>query len=92
MNPETLDHYLADINHHLFEAQRQDRELWPQLMQLVLTELGKAAVDETAPALSLWSSEVLVRMWHRAKSGVAFDEPREWPYEMTLDEMERTDR
>lgn len=92
MKPETLDHYLADINHHLLEAQHQDRELWPQLMQLVLSELGKAAVDETAPALSLWSSQVLEHMWHRAKSGVPFGEPREWPYEMTLDEMERTNR
>jgi hypothetical protein len=92
VNTKTLDHYLADINHHLVQAQYQDRELYPQLMQLVLSELGKAATDETMPVLSLWASQVLEHMWHRAKSGVPFGEPRELPYQMTLDDMERADR
>jgi hypothetical protein len=91
-NPKTLDHYLADINQRLLEAQDQDRELPPQLMQLILSELRKAATDETATVLSMWASQVLKRMWHRSVSGVPFGEPREWPYEMTLDELERTDR
>jgi hypothetical protein len=53
-------------------------------MQTALSELGKAATNESLPGLSSWASRVLEHMWHRAVTGVPFGEPREYPWETVL--------
>jgi hypothetical protein len=87
MNPGELAGVRADIFANPLHL--DDPQCLPDLLKKAVDTLSAIATGEATPDVA---ADVLRDMAFRAQSGIPFGEPDSWPYETTLDELERTDR
>lgn len=70
-----VDRMLTDIRTKVVDNRFEDDALSPDLLAKVLNELR--AASQTTSEVGLWAGNLLQALWHRAESGVPFNEPVE---------------